>query len=302
MKEVTYATRRSALALAQCRAFVRTLEAASLAAGAPVAFAELQVVTTGDKIQDRPLSEVGGKGLFVKEIEEAMLDGRAQLAVHSIKDVPSELPPGLMLACIPPRVDPRDVLVSPKYGTLGALPKGAIVGTSSLRRSIALRRLRPDLEIRPLRGNVDTRLSKVDAGDYDAIVLAAAGLARLGLATRGTEALEPAVFIPAVGQGALGIECREDDTETRALLARVHHHESAICVEAERGVLRALGGDCKTPIAAHAVIIDGKSLRLDAWISEVDGSGFRRESREISLPETAEDATREGFSLGKTMR
>ena len=277
MKQLTYATRRSALALAQCRAFVQTLQRAAELAQTPVTFEELQVVTTGDKIQDRPLSEVGGKGLFVKEIEEALLDGRAQLAVHSIKDVPSELPPGLMLACIPPRVDPRDVLVSPKFGDLASLPSGAIVGTSSLRRSIALRRLRPDLEIRPLRGNVDTRLSKVDAGDYDAIVLAAAGLARLGLTDRVTDALAPEIFVPAVGQGALGIECREDDLETRELLARVHDEESAICVEAERGVLRALVGDCKTPIAAHAfrraeILLDSQLLKALFCLRQVDCS------------------------------
>lgn len=301
MTSLTYATRRSALALAQCRAFVQTLERAAELAQRPVKFAELQVVTTGDKIQDRPLSEVGGKGLFVKEIEEALLDGRAQLAVHSIKDVPSDLPPGLTLACIPPRVDPRDVLVSPKYGTLADLPTGAIVGTSSLRRSLALRRLRPDLEIRPLRGNVDTRLSKVDAGDYDAIVLAAAGLARLGLSARVTDALAPELFVPAVGQGALGIECRDDDVETKELLARVHDEESAMCVEAERGVLRALGGDCKTPIAAHAVR-SGRSLTLAAWVSELDGSLYRFEQRQIDFPVSSEVAAAFGVSIGEKLR
>ncbi|MBL8610779.1 MAG: hydroxymethylbilane synthase, partial [Myxococcales bacterium] len=199
---VVYATRKSALALAQSRAFVARLVASS--PGLEVA--EEQVVTTGDKIQDRPLSEVGGKGLFVKEIEEALLDGRAHFAVHSIKDVPAELPPGLELVCIPRREDPRDVLVAPRHGTLAALPAGARVGTSSLRRAIALSRARPDLVIGPLRGNVDTRLRKVDAGEHDAIVLARAGLVRLGLEARATDVLAPEISLPAVGQGALGIE------------------------------------------------------------------------------------------------
>lgn len=301
MRKLTYATRRSALALAQCRAFVATLERAAALGGQTVSFEELQVVTTGDKIQDRPLSEVGGKGLFVKEIEEALLDGRASIAVHSIKDVPSELPPGLVLACIPARVDPRDVLVSPKYGTLDRLPEGAVVGTSSLRRSIALRRMRPDLVIQPLRGNVDTRLSKVDAGAYDAIVLAAAGLIRLGLSDRITGALDADSFVPAIGQGALGIECRADDLETRTLLARVHDHGTAICVEAERGVLRALGGDCKTPIAAHGTK-EVDCLRISSWASELDGSLYRFERRKIDFPASREAAAAFGFSLGEKLK
>src|SRR4051812_25241549 len=175
--KVTYATRRSQLALAQCRAFVKRLEGAH----PELEMIELQVVTTGDKIQDRPLSEVGGKGLFVKEIEEALLERRADIAVHSIKDVPAQLPEGLAITCIPVREDPRDVLVAPRNGTLRDLPEGATIGTSSLRRALSLLAVRPDLRIVPLRGNVDTRLRKVDAGEADAIVLARAGLVRLGL-------------------------------------------------------------------------------------------------------------------------
>ena len=201
MARLVYATRRSPLALAQCRALVARLVAVHPA----VEMVELQIVTTGDKVQDRPLSEIGGKGLFVKEIEEALLDGRADFAVHSIKDVPAELPGGLSIACIPVREDPRDVLVSPRHGTLAALPHGARVGTSSLRRAVALKSARPDLDCVPVRGNVDTRLRKVDAGDYDAIVLARAGLVRLGLEGRATEILSPDVSLPAVGQGALGV-------------------------------------------------------------------------------------------------
>lgn len=244
---------------------------------------ELQIVTSGDRIQDRPLSEVGGKGLFVKEIEEALLDGRADFAVHSIKDVPSVIPPGLALVCIPRREDPRDVLVAPRHGRLAALPHGAKVGTSSLRRAVSLRAARPDLEIVPLRGNVDTRLRKVDAGECDAIVLARAGLVRLGLEARETDVLDPSLSLPAVGQGALGIETRSDDEATRSLLAALHHLETAICVWAERGVMEALEGDCKTPLAAFALRV-GDELRLDAFIAAPDGTHHRRGSRSLRWP------------------
>lgn len=293
MRSLVYATRRSALALAQCRAFVARLRALS---GAP-ALSELQVVTTGDKIQDRPLAEIGGKGLFVKEIEEALLDGRADLAVHSIKDVPGALPGGLGIACIPAREDPRDVLVAPRHGALAALPEGATVGTSSLRRAISLRLARPDLRIVPMRGNVDTRLRKVDGGECEAIVLARAGLVRLGLEARATEVLEPEVSLPAVGQGALGIECRDADDEVRALLARVHDVDTATCVEAERGVLIALGADCKTPLAAHARR-DGEELHLRAFVADEGGGGLRRAERRVAWPDQA--AARDlGMALGR---
>ncbi len=302
MPRLVYATRKSALALAQCRAFCEALRAKSPG----LELVEEQVVTSGDRIQDRPLSEVGGKGLFVKEIEDALLGGRAHFAVHSIKDVPGTLPPGLALVCVPLRADPRDVLVAPKHGTLAALPTGTRVGTSSLRRMVALRRARPDLEIVPVRGNVDTRLRKVDAGEYGAIVLARAGLVRLGLEGRATDVLAPEQSLPAVGQGALGIECREDDAATRAILSAMHDAVSATCVAAERGVLIALGGDCKTPIAAHAERIDGAplgaQLRLRAFVSEPDGSRFREADRTLPYPASEAEAHRIGLAMGDALK
>lgn len=298
--KLTYATRRSALALAQCRAFVARLTAAHPHLE-PI---EQQVVTTGDKIQDRPLSEIGGKGLFVKEIEEALLEKRAHLAVHSIKDVPGVLPPGLLIACIPTREDPRDVLVSPKYGRLDALPHGAKVGTSSLRRAVSLHAVRPDLAIAPLRGNVDTRLRKVDEGECDAIVLARAGLVRLGLEHRATEVLEPEVSLPAVGQGALGIECREEDEVTRSLLAVLHDEATSRCVAAERGVMIALEGDCKTPLGAYGerrvqvASLGAAELRLRAFICEPDGTNLRSAEETVPWPRSDDDARRAGEALG----
>ncbi len=295
-RPLIYATRRSALALAQCRAFVASLQAAVPA----LSTTELQVVTTGDRIVDRPLADIGGKGLFVKEIEEALLERRADFAVHSIKDVPGALPAGLHIACVPRREDPRDVLVAPRHGTLDALPQGARVGTSSLRRSVALKARRPDLDIVPLRGNVDTRLRKVDEGECDAIVLARAGLVRLGLAGRATDVLGPEVSLPAVGQGALGIECRESDPETREVLAHLHHPETATCVAAERGVLVALGADCKTPMAAHAVRA-GDALLLRAFLAQPDGSGLRQGEVTRPWPETEAQARDIGLRLGESL-
>lgn len=292
MPRLVYATRRSALALAQCRAFVARVSAAH----PDLELVEEQVVTTGDKIQDRPLSEVGGKGLFVKEIEEALLAGRAHIAVHSIKDVPAVLPEGLAITCIPRREDPRDVLVSPKFGKLADLPKGAKVGTSSLRREAALRALRPDLEILSIRGNVDTRLRKLDAGEFDAIVLARAGLVRLGLSERTTELLEPEVSLPAVGQGALGIESRLDDEDTRARLAPLADETTSRAVHAERGVLKALGADCKTPLAAFATR-EGKNMWLRAFIVTPEKTTKREETTE-PWPATDAEAERIGRALG----
>ena len=258
-------------------------------------------MTTGDKIQDRPLSEVGGKGLFVKEIEEALLDKRADLAVHSIKDVPGVLPPGLSITCIPVREDPRDVLVSPKFGALKDLPSGAKVGTSSLRRAVCLKAARPDLVIEPVRGNVDTRLKKVDGGDFDAIVLARAGLVRLGLEGRATDVLEPDVSLPAVGQGALGIESRIDDEGTKARLSVVHDPVTATCVAAERGVMIALEGDCKTPLGAFAVK-DGDTFWLRAFVSNPDGSNLRRGEEKSAFPATEAEAEQLGLALGKRLK
>jgi len=297
MPRLVYATRRSALALAQCRAFV-----ARLAAAHPdLEMIEEQVVTTGDRIQDRPLSEVGGKGLFVKEIEEALLERRADIAVHSIKDVPAALPDGLAITCIPKREDPRDVLVSPRHGTLADLPEGARVGTSSLRRAVALKAVRPDLVIVQLRGNVDTRLRKVDAGEADAIVLARAGLVRLGLEARATEVLSPDVSLPAVGQGALGIESRVDDDDVRARLAALADPDTSRCVHAERGVLIALGADCKTPLGAFAERIEkdgAPHMRLRAFVVGAGDSVVEREDETIPWPASDADAHAFGTKIG----
>ncbi len=294
---LVYATRKSALALAQCRAFVAAVRAANEGLEA----VEKQITTSGDRIQDRPLAEVGGKGLFVKEIEEALLDESADFAVHSIKDVPAVLPDKLYIACIPKREDPRDVLVSPKYGTLDALPKGATLGTSSLRRSVSLLAARPDLRVVPLRGNVDTRLRKVDAGEADAIVLARAGLVRLGLEGRATSVLEPDVSLPAVGQGALGVECRIGDERVMKTLAPLHDSETATCVAAERGVMAALEGDCKTPLAAHARKIGGE-LDLAAFIAEPDGTRMRRAHERTPWPTNERDAEAFGREIGLRLK
>jgi hydroxymethylbilane synthase len=284
------------LALAQCRAFVARLRATDTTLEAH----ELQVITSGDRIQDRPLSDVGGKGLFVKEIEEALLEHRADFAVHSMKDVPATLPPGLVLACVPPREDARDALVAPRYGMLDALPRGGRVGTSSLRRAVAIGAYRPDLRVVPVRGNVDTRLRKLDAGACDGIVLARAGLMRLGLEARATQVLSIDVSLPAPGQGALGIECRADDAEIRSLLARVHDPEAAICVAAERAVLLAAEGDCKTPLGAYAERASG-SLRIGAFVAAPDGSKLRHGKRQIPWPTTEAEAHALGLELGHSL-
>jgi hydroxymethylbilane synthase len=296
MSPLIYATRRSALALAQGRALVARLRSMHPS----LETRELQVVTTGDRIQDRPLADIGGKGLFVKEIEEALLDGRADFAVHSIKDVPGVLPAGLVIACIPQREDPRDVLVAPRHRTLDALPAGARIGTSSLRRAVSLQARRPDLVVTPLRGNVDTRLRKVDAGECDAIVLALAGLRRLGLQARATEVLEADVSLPAAGQGALGVECRENDAATRALLASAHDAETAMCVAAERGVLVAVEGDCRAPLGAYARRA-GARMVLRAFVAKPDGSALKSGGRDVSWPATEAEARELGGALGRAL-
>jgi hydroxymethylbilane synthase len=222
----------------------------------------LGMTTRGDQILDRSLSKVGGKGLFVKELEAALEEDRADLAVHSLKDVPMDLPPGFELAAVLEREDPRDAFVSNRYASLADLPQGACVGTSSLRRVVQLGALRPDLVIEPLRGNLDTRLRKLDAGDYDAIVLAAAGLKRLGLADRIRAVFEPHEMLPCAGQGALGIEVRSEANALRGRLATLTHRNTWLAVEAERAVSRALGGSCSVPLAAHANW-EGEALRLE---------------------------------------
>ncbi|MEP6874287.1 MAG: hydroxymethylbilane synthase, partial [Burkholderiales bacterium] len=219
------------------------------------------MTTRGDQILDRSLSKVGGKGLFVKELETALEEGRAHLAVHSLKDVPMDLPEGFELAAVLEREDARDAFVSPRFASLARLPQGATVGTSSLRRVAQLLSARPDLDVQPLRGNLDTRLRKLDEGGYDAIVLAAAGLKRLGLAARIASLFEPETMLPCAGQGALGIEVRSDAHELRAQLAQLVHRPSWLAVEAERAVSRALGGSCSMPLAAHATF-SGESLTL----------------------------------------
>jgi hydroxymethylbilane synthase len=262
-----------------------------------LAIDELEVVTSGDKTLDRPLQDIGGKGLFIKELEEALLDGRADIAVHSIKDVPAELAPNLRIACIPRREDPRDALISRSGAKLSELPSGARVGTSSLRRAVAIQRARPDLVIAPVRGNVDTRLRKVDDGSFDAIVLAHAGLRRLGLSSRATEVLTTEVCLPAIGQGALGIECRADDASSVTLLTALADDEATLCVEAERAVLRAVGGTCKTPVAAFAEHI-ADTLRIRGMLAEADGSRIRWAERTIPFPRSIDDANRVGCDLG----
>ena len=231
----------------------------------------LGMTTRGDQILDRTLSKIGGKGLFIKELEQALQDGRADLAVHSIKDVPMELPEGFALAAIGERASPFDAFVSNQYARLEEMPEGAIVGTSSLRREAQLRAKFPHLTIKPLRGNVQTRLSKLDNGDYDAVILAAAGLQRLGLGGRIREILSPADSLPAAGQGALGIELAARRTDLADILRPLNHEETAACVTAERALARALGGSCQVPLAAYCVMEDGL-LTLNGLVGHPDGS------------------------------
>jgi len=231
----------------------------------------LGMTTRGDQILDRSLSKVGGKGLFVKELELALEEGHADIAVHSLKDVPMDLPEGFALACVLEREDPRDALVSPRHASLAELPQGAVVGTSSLRRVVLLRALRPDLRIEPLRGNLDTRLRKLDEGQYDAIVLAAAGLKRLGLEDRIRECFEPDTMLPAAGQGALGIEIRADRADLFALLAPLASRGDELATAAERAVSRTMGGSCSMPLAAHARWQPDGLLRIDAALGDPEG-------------------------------
>lgn len=261
------ATRQSPLALWQANFVADALRAAH-----PGLQVELvTMVTRGDKILDTPLAKIGGKGLFVKELETALLEGRADIAVHSMKDVPMHFPDGLGLTVICEREDPRDAFVSNLHASLDALPAGAVVGTSSLRRQSQLRRLRPDLVLRDLRGNVNTRLARLDAGDYDALILASAGLIRLGLADRIRQALPEHLLLPAVGQGAVGIECRLDDAHTQALLAPLNHPDTASRVSAERAMNTTLQGGCQVPIAGYAVL-EGDLLSLEGRVGSLDGS------------------------------
>ncbi|WP_038160433.1 hydroxymethylbilane synthase [Trabulsiella guamensis] len=291
-KVLRIATRQSPLALWQAH-YVKN----SLMACHPGLNVELvPMVTRGDVILDTPLAKVGGKGLFVKELELALLENRADIAVHSMKDVPVEFPEGLGLVTICEREDPRDAFVSNHYNSLDDLPAGSVVGTSSLRRQCQLAAHRPDLVIRSLRGNVGTRLSKLDNGDYDAIILATAGLIRLGLESRIRMALSPETSLPAVGQGAVGIECRLDDNWTRALLAPLNHTETAIRVKAERAMNTRLEGGCQVPIGSYAELIDGE-IWLRALVGAPDGSQMVRGERR-GKPEEAEQL---GISLAEEL-
>jgi hydroxymethylbilane synthase len=236
----------------------------------------LGMTTLGDRILDKALDKIGGKGLFVKELEEALADGRADLAVHSMKDVPMVMPDGFAMAAISEREDPRDALVSNRYADLDALPEGGVVGTSSQRRESQLRALYPQLTVEPLRGNLQTRLRKLDDGAYAAIILAAAGLKRLGLADRIAAILPPEQSLPAPGQGALGIECRSDRDDLRALLGALNHEATAACVRAERALSRALSGSCQLPLGAYAQN-EGSRLRLRAFVARRDGSQIVRD-------------------------
>ena len=267
---VVIATRESRLALWQAEHVKALLETRL---GWQVEL--LGMTTLGDQILDRSLSKVGGKGLFVKELETALLDGRADIAVHSLKDVPMDLPDGFALACVLEREDPRDALVSNDFSSLAELPRGAVVGTSSLRRLVLLKNLRPDLKIEPLRGNLDTRLRKLDEGHYQAIVLAAAGLKRLGLASRIRQAFEPEQMLPAAGQGALGIEVRADRQDLLDALAGLAHQPTWLAVTAERTVSRAMGGSCSMPLAAFIREPQSAPMRLEAAWGEpgADGQG-----------------------------
>ena len=261
---IVIATRESRLALWQAEHVKALLE------GLGCTVQLLGMTTQGDQILDRSLSKVGGKGLFVKELEVALHEGRADIAVHSLKDVPMDMPEGFELACVMEREDPRDAWVSSGYARLEDLPQGAVVGTSSLRRTVLLRALRPDLKIEPLRGNLDTRLRKLDEGQYAGIVLAAAGLKRLGLTDRIRHIFETTEMLPAAGQGALGIEIRSDRADLRALLAPLADSVTWQRVAAERAVSRAMGGSCSMPLAAHAVM-DGNVLKLQAAWGDPQG-------------------------------
>ena len=255
------------------------------------------MTTRGDQILDVSLAKVGGKGLFVKELELALEDGRAHIAVHSAKDVPMELPPGFTLAAILPREDPRDAFVSNRYAALEELPPGGVVGTSSLRREAQLRNRLPHLTVRPLRGNLDTRMAKLDRGEYDAIVLAAAGLKRLGAGERIRSLISPESSLPAAGQGALAIECRAEDHDVIVALAPLNHAETAACVRAERAVSRALAGSCQVPLAAFAEYDQGR-LRLRGLVALSDGTRIARAELEGSS-----DAPEElGLQLADALR
>jgi hydroxymethylbilane synthase len=291
--KVTIATRGSKLAIWQAEWVKSQLQ--EMNPGLDVELKKIK--TTGDKILDVPLAQVGGKGLFVKEIEEAMLRGDADLAVHSMKDVPTDLPEGLHLSAICEREDPRDAFIAAAgIGGFSALPRGAHVGTSSLRRICQILNRRPDLKITQLRGNVDTRLRKLDEGEFDAIILATAGVKRLGHADRITEILPVDLCLPAIGQGAVGIECRVDDPFINGLLEKLDHRDTSVCVRAERAFLKKLEGGCQVPIAAFARLQDG-AITIDGLVGSLKGETLIRDS--VKGP--AEEAESLGTRLAETL-
>ena len=261
----------------------------------------LGMTTQGDQILDRSLSKVGGKGLFVKELEVALEEGRADLAVHSLKDVPMDMPDGFVLSCVMEREDPRDAWVSPQFARLEDLPVGAVVGTSSLRRTVLLRALRPDLRIEPLRGNLDTRLRKLDEGQYAGIVLAASGLKRLSLQARIRHIFETEQMLPAAGQGALGIETRSDRRDVQQALAHLSHHTSWLAVAAERAVSRAMGGSCSMPLAAHATL-QGEQLHLRAAWGDPEGDAHLVTAQVFGVVGSLEQAEALGLEVAQALR
>jgi hydroxymethylbilane synthase len=288
-------TRGSPLALVQART-VQARLAAALGTGEEAI--ELVIIrTSGDTIQDRPLADVGGKGLFTKEIEEALLSGRVDLAVHSTKDMPTFSQPGLMLAACLEREDPRDVFISRIAGSLAELPQGATLGTASLRRQAIAKRARPDLTVVPLRGNVETRLRKLDEGQVDATLLALAGLRRLGLTEHVTRVMSVDEFLPAVGQGAIGIETRASDMRVRDILARIDHADTSAAIACERAFLAVLDGSCKTPIGGHATI-SGDAVQFRGLIARPDGSA----AHDIAGTGHRKDAAAIGADAGRALK
>lgn len=282
-RKVTIGTRGSQLALTQANWVASQLRSAH-----PGLEVELQIIKTkGDKILDVPLAKVGGKGLFVKEIEDALLDGRADLAVHSMKDVPTELPPNLFIACVPEREDVRDALISRAGAGLNDLPSGAIVGTSSLRRRSQLLHARPDLNVVSIRGNLDTRIKKLETENLDAIIVAAAGLRRMGLENQATQFIPTDIMVPAIGQGALGIEARQDDSETLVLLKVLHHPPTAVCVAAERAFLATMEGGCQVPLAALCTL-SGDRVDVSGLVADPDGKRYFRGQRQGAAKDSAE--------------
>lgn len=291
-KTITVGTRKSMLAMWQSNHIASLLKKQY-----PECEVVLQkIVTKGDRILDVPLAQIGGKGLFTKEIETALLDGSVDLAVHSLKDMPTTLPEGLCLTAITERVAPGDAFVSNKYNSLAEMPEGAVLGTSSLRRKAQLLAARPDLEIKDLRGNVDTRLKKMDEGQYDAIILAAAGLTRLGYSDRIKETLDPKLCIPAVGQGALAIETRTDNKEVREMLEFLNDRDTKVCTSAERAFLGLVEGGCQVPIGVHAEV-KGDDMHVEAIIATLDGKTVLRDT----IDGNAEKAVELGKKLGNKM-